>query len=157
MRKFARFWVVALVFTIGIACFIGCRGDITVPEPPTLNGRYVGLYTYTEVTNGTDTLYDTTQAVSFKFTSTSFSMRVEEDESDRVFCDVDGKYELGSAGAELTYTDPSVGVKICTESYGPEGAYSLDQTSDTTRLLHIHSDEDGVVVNKRLRLVNTDL
>ncbi len=157
MRNFARFWVVALVFSIGVACLIGCRGDITVPEPPTLNGRYVGLYTYTEVSNGTDTVYDTTQAVSFKFTSTSYSMRVEEDEDNRVFCDVDGRYELGSAGAELTYTDGSVGVHICTEGYGPEGAYSLDQTTDTTRLRHIHTTEDGVVINKLLRLVNTDL
>jgi hypothetical protein len=74
------------------------------------------------------------------------------EETQRIFCDVMGDYDLGT-GVVMTTTDSNLTRATCTEGWCPQGAFSLDQTTDTTRLTRIYTDNDGKQVTVRLRLV----
>jgi len=121
---------------------VSCRDDVTVPFPPTINGRYVGYYSLQKIElTSLDTLIDTSQLVLCTFKDGSFAMVKDGsiEESDRVFCDVEADYELGN-GVEMTITNPNFTRGVCTEEWGPDGYFGLDQTTDTMRLLHDVND-----------------
>jgi len=80
-----------------------CSNPSEVEPPPAITGNYTGIYSYTEIHNGVDTVIDTTQLIEFIFRQQEFSMDINGSipESLRVFCDVAGEYELGN-GVDLT-------------------------------------------------------
>ena len=157
MKGSVSFWVILLALALIASLVVGCRDDVTVPFPPTINGNYNGIYSVMRIENVVDTTVDTSQLVDCVFRSGDFVMVKEGGipESLRVFCDVEGEYELGN-GIEIEITDPNFTRGVCTEDWGPEGYFGLDQTTDTMRMLHdITSDENGTSVRwiKLLRLV----
>lgn len=157
MKRSVSLWLVLLGLTLVASIVLSCRDDIEVPFPPSINGDYLGIYSYMEIRGGTDTAFDTSQAIEWRFRDGEFSMVMDGtiDEEERVFCDVLGEYVLGN-GVAMTVTDPNFTRGVCTESWGPDGYFGLDQTTDTTRLLH---DSTGLVNGvstrfiKQLRLV----
>ena len=137
MKKVVVLWVAVLLLSLVAGLVVSCRDDVEVPLPPSIRGSYEGIYRHIEVQNGTDTVTDTTQCVVFFFRKDEYSMDMcsEIPESLRVFCDVLGTYELGN-GVAMTITDPNYTRGVCTEDWGPDGTFGLDQTTDTLKLLH---------------------
>jgi len=125
--------------------------------PPSVVGNYTGIYQFVEIENGVDTMVDTSQLIEFTFRQQEFSMDMHASipESLRVFCDVVGTYELGN-GVELNITDSNFTRDVCSQYWGPGGYFSLDQTTDTMRLLNDELDSLGVRRVRDLRIVNTD-
>ncbi len=154
MKKAVSFWIILLCLVLAASYLISCRDDVVVPYPPSLVGQYEGIYSYHAEKGTADTSVE--QLIRWRFSSDEFRMNMESDleESERVFCDVYGEYELGN-GVELILLDSSVTVAICTESWGPDGFFSLDQTTDTVKLTQIITDTLGVTRTKQLKLVMT--
>jgi hypothetical protein len=125
--------------------------------PPSVVGNYTGIYSYTRVQAGIDTVVDTTQLIDFVFRQNEFSMSMNAGipNSLRVFCDVVGTYELGN-GAELNITDSNFTRNVCPRDWGPSGYFKLEQTSDTVHLSNQGADTSGVWHKRYLRLVNVD-
>lgn len=148
------FWVTLCLLTFAASLFVSCRDDVVVPFPPSLQGNYKGIYTYRVVdnVNQTDSSYE--QLIRWRFTNAEYQLRKDSTiaESLRVFCDVDGEYEIGT-GVEMVIEDPNVSRSVCTEGWGPEGAFSLDQTTDTVRLQRISAEGNGLEVTRLVRLV----
>ena len=155
MNRVVGFWVILLLLAFAVSLFVSCRDDVLVPFPPSLQGNYKGIYTYEKIdeTNQIDSTYE--QLIRWRFTSVEYQMRKDSSiaESLRVFCDVDGDYEIGT-GVEMTLTDGNVKRSVCTEDWGPDGAFSLVSGEDTVRLQQIITDQQSGLVQKRLiRLV----
>ena len=152
MNRFASLWLVLLLVAISIAWFVGCRDDVTVPYPPELIGKYTGLYTYVEITNGIDTIVDTTQVITFTFWTEEYQMMMDTgiSEDDRVFCDVAGEYDIENR-VELIQTDSNLTRRVCTFSHNPFGSFGLVIDPDTVRLLQSETS-GGVTKVKYLRL-----
>jgi hypothetical protein len=146
MKGSVSFWVILLALVLSVSWVVGCRDDVTVPFPPTINGNYIGYYSVMEIDLSTlDTVVDTSQLVSCRFHSGDFTMVKDGSipESLRVFCDVEGNYVLGN-GISMTVTDPNFTRGVCTEDWGPSlvndtAGYGLDQTTDTMRMLYDES------------------
>jgi hypothetical protein len=158
MRGFAKFWVVLVVLVLAVALTLGCRDDVVVPEPPTINGHYSGIYSLLKINlNSLDTTIDTSQAVDCTFKDGDFTMDKSGtvDEADRVFCDIEATYVLTN-GVEITVTDSNYTRGVCTQEWCPAGYFGLDQTTDTMRLLHDVS-EDSIRWVKLLKLVNATI
>jgi hypothetical protein len=129
MRKSVGFLAIAVGLIVGLSWSLGCRDDIVVPFPPTLAGDYTGTYRYVEISSGINTLVDTTQTVDWRFTNTTYNMKVVlPTEEVRFFCDCAGDYELVS-GVQLIETDDNLTNKVCTPLHNPKGAFGLDQSS----------------------------
>ena len=157
MSRSVLFWICLLIVLTMLAGWtIGCRNDINVPFPPSLVGDYTGIYSFVEVGVLGDTVYDTSQVITFRFTQSSYEMVKDTSiaESLRVFCDNLGEYELrdgvtmGCEGNDCNFTRG-----VCTEEWNPNGYFGLDQTSDTMRLLQDQTDSLGVRQRKLIRLV----
>jgi len=152
MKRSVFLWAVVLIGVVCTGWMAGCRDDVTVPFPPDIRGNYEGIYSWRITSTTSDTLME--QLVTFRFTATTFTMIMDGsvEEPQRIFCDVMGDYDLGT-GVEMETTDSNLTRATCTETWCPEGAFSLDQTTDTTRLTRIYTDDDGSQVTVRLRLV----
>lgn len=137
----------------------GCHRDCIDcgDEPPTVIGNYTGIYQFTEIENGVDTVVDTTQLIEWTFRQSEYAMEIDASvpESLRVFCDVQGVYELGN-GVDLRITDSSFVRSVCPQYWGPGGYFDLNQTTDTLSLLNDRLDSLGVRRIRHLRLVNID-
>lgn len=144
MKKVVVLWMAVLLLSFVASLVVSCRDDVEVPFPPSIRGSYEGIYRYVEIRNGTDTFADTTQCIVFAFRKDEYSMDmcVEIPESLRVFCDVLGTYELGN-GVAMTITEPNYTRGVCTENWGPNGTFGLDQTTDTLKLLHDSTDTES--------------
>lgn len=143
MKSSVSFWVVVLTLALAAGVFMSCRDDVTVPFPPTINGRYVGYYSLQKIELASlDTVVDTSQLVSCTFRDGDFAMVKDGsiEEADRVFCDVEATYILGN-GVEMEITDSNFTRGVCTQEWGPGGYFGLDQTTDTMRLLQDVTDE----------------
>ncbi len=152
MKKSVGLWIVLLFLALGFSWIVGCRDDINVPFPPSLIGDYHGTYAYQEVV-GIDTNVLEEDLITFRFTSSDFSMYKDSSipESMRVFCDVSGEYSLED-GVLMTLIDSSLTPVTCFLSWGPNGFFGLDQTTDTVKLTQVINDE-GTEVTTRLRLL----
>ncbi len=156
MRKYLVFWVVVLFGVMSVGLLVSCRDDVIVPSPPSLVGNYKGDYTLRKHVADQDPTTDTTrvQLVTFRFTSANFAMSMDTSvaETDRIFCDVLGEYEL-KTGVTLTVIDSNTTRALCTEMWAPTGSYSLDQTTDITKLTRIYTDGDATMTAEfKLRL-----
>jgi hypothetical protein len=149
MRKYLLFWVVVLLGVMSIGLLVSCRDDVIVPSPPSLVGNYKGYYSLDK--SYSDTLRDTLrqQLVTFRFTQETYAMSMDTSvsESDRIFCDVMGDYTIGT-GAVLVATDSNATKALCTENWAPDGSFSLDQTSDTTKLTRMYQDGEATITMK---------
>jgi hypothetical protein len=127
------------------------------PFPPSLIGDYEGIYSYTEIDYGIDTIVDTSQLVTFRFTNDLYLMTIDATipETLRVFCDVEGVYELLD-GVQLTITDPNRTGAVCIYSWNPFGFFGLDQTMDTVRMRHDSIDSGGLRIIKIIRMLKVD-
>ena len=157
MKRSVSIWVILLVMVFTSSWILSCRDDVLIPFPPSVVGNYTGIYQFVEIENGIDTIFDTTQLIEFVFRKTSFLMDIDGSipESLRVFCDVQGEYELGN-GVDMTITDSNYTRGVCTQYWGPGGYFSLDLTTDTVRMLSDKLDSLGVRQIRLLRIVNTD-
>ncbi|RKX23732.1 MAG: hypothetical protein DRP45_09815 [Candidatus Zixiibacteriota bacterium] len=158
MNRFLRFWIVLLVLTMVISILVGCRDDIVVPPPASLIGLYEGTYTYREIC-GIDTNWDTTQLVTMRFTNTSYSMMMDAivPDTERVFCDVMGDYEL-VGGCKLEQTDSNLTNMVCTPRQNPKGSFGInfaDSVGDIMRLFHDSTDASGCKIQKLIIAVKT--
>ena len=156
MKSSVSFWVVLLTLALAASIFMSCRDDVTVPYPPSINGRYIGYYSLKKIElSSLDTLVDTSQLVYCTFNDGDFAMVKDGsiEEADRVFCDVEAEYVLGN-GVEMKVTDSNFTRGVCTQEWCPDGYFGLDQTTDTMRLLFDESDGTYRWV-KLLRLVST--
>lgn len=163
MKGSVRFWVVVLVVAFVVSLLVACRDDVVVPFPPTIDGIYTGYYSVMLINlNNQDTAVDTSQLVQCRFREPNFSMVKDGSipESLRVFCDVEGEYELGN-GVALSVTDPNFTRGVCTEEWNPSPtgdtlSYGLDQTTDTMRMLCSYVADDTLRWIKLFRLVASD-
>ncbi len=155
MKRFASFWIVLLVFALAGSVYLGCRDDILVDEPRSLVGQYEGTYHYYEQDPLTpEDTTDVEQPITFRFTQNTYQLRVDTTQvssEERIFCDVDGDYEL-TTGVELEITNPLVTPAICFQSYGPEGYFTLDLTTDTVKLSQSLTTE-GVKTTRHIKLL----
>lgn len=145
MLRAVSLWMTILVLLLTVSIIVSCRDDVVVPLPASINGNYVGTYRLVRVANVVDTQIDTSQLIEFTFRKPDFSMDIDSDipESLRVFCDVLGTYLLGT-GVTMTVSDSNYTRGVCTETWGPDGSFSLDQTTDTLKLTHDSSySQDG--------------
>ncbi len=165
MKKSVKIWVLLAALGIAVGLASGCRKDVYVTPPPSLIGKYIGTYTYQE-DNGATLIVDTTQPITFDFSSIVFSMDLDTSrmaESGRVTCDVLGYYSY-EGSVVLSYTSPTLGGepgkrnktnKICRESDVPEGAFGLQQPADSVLLIQ-QTTKSGpgptIFVNKIIRL-----
>jgi len=157
MKKSVSIWVLLLVLVFTSSWILSCRDDVVIPFPPSVVGNYTGIYQFVEIQGGVDTVVDTTQLIEFVFRKAVFSMDIDGSipESLRVFCDVQGEYELGN-GVDMTITDSNYTRGVCTQYWGPGGYFSLDLTTDTVRMLNDQLDSLGVRRIRLLKIVNTD-
>jgi hypothetical protein len=157
MKRSVSIWIVLLAMALASSWILSCRDDVNVPFPPSIVGKYTGIYQFIEIENNVDTVIDTTQLVEFQFRQTEYKMDIEGTipESLRVFCDVIGEYELGN-GVDMGITDSNYTRGVCTQYWSPGGYFSLNQTSDTLRMLNEQIDTAGVRRVRSLRLVNID-
>lgn len=155
MKKSVGLWMVLLFLALGFSWVVGCRDDINVPFPPSLLGDYHGVYAYQEV-EGIDTQVNEEALITFRFTSSDFSMYKDTSipESLRVFCDVAGEYELED-GVIMTLIDSSLTPVTCFVQYGPSGFFALDQTTDSVKLTQVKTEE-GVEVTTKIRLLKDE-
>ena len=157
MKRSVSIWVILLVMVFTSSWILSCRDDVVIPFPPSIVGNYTGIYQFVEIQGSVDTVVDTTQLIEFIFRKTVFSMDIDGSipESLRVFCDVQGEYELGN-GVDMTITDSNYTRGVCTQYWGPGGYFSLDLTTDTVRMLNDKLDSLGVRRIRLLKIVNTD-
>ena len=157
MKRSVSIWVILLAIALSSSWILSCRDDVEVPFPPSVVGNYTGIYQFIEIQSGVDTVVDTTQLIEFTFRQTEYIMDIDGSiaESLRVFCDVIGEYELGN-GVEMGITDSNYTRGVCTQYWGPGGYFSLDQTTDTIRMLNDRLDSLGVRKIMYLRLFNID-
>ena len=156
MRNKAGFILIVALLMIALTWSVGCRKDVEVPFPPTLIGAYSGIYSIL-VVDGIDTLVDTLQYVTFRFTNSTYLMKLDkklQDESSQFFCDVEGEYKLES-GVQFDELDDNLTNKVCTPGHNPTGAFGLNQSTgtDTIRIKQDIVNDDGVRSIKTLELV----
>ncbi len=156
MKRSVGLWVILVLLVSALTWVVGCRNDIDVPFPESLIGDYEGIYLYRAIENGIDTIVDTSQLVTFWFTNDVYLMTKDGTipESLRVFCDVEGIYEIEN-GFQLTIVDPNRSRGVCTFDQNPFGSYGLDQTSDTIRMRHDSTGENGVRLIRYIRMIRT--
>lgn len=154
MKRSVGLWVILVLLVSAVTWVISCRDDINVPFPPSLIGDYEGIYSYMEIDNGIDTIMDTSQLVTFRFTDEVYLMTMDGGipEELRVFCDVEGVYELEN-GVQMTVTDENRTNKVCTFNQNPFGSFGLDQTTDTIRMRHDSTGEGGVRIIRLIRMI----
>lgn len=156
MNRPTILWISILLVVGAAALTVGCRDDREVPFPPSLIGDYTGIYSYLELDQAGDTVVDTSQLITFRFTADDYQMEIDESipESLRVFCDNLGPYELDNLvmldcmGDDCNYTRG-----VCTQDWNPTGVFGLDQTSDTLRLNQEVTNPDGTRERRLLRLL----
>lgn len=130
MRILAGFMALMLVAAI----YVGCRDDVIVEPPPPLEGTYEGTYSYEKVGQPIKT-----QFIKWIFTTNTVLMDLDttkQPESERVFCDIEGRYIVGD-GIDIYVPivngrDSSSFMnrtrKACNEDLGPYGRFQLDQS-----------------------------
>jgi len=156
MKKNARILLILAVLSATFGWSTGCRDDKMVDYPPSVIGDYTGIYSYLEI-EGIYTNHDTFQYVTFRFTSSTYTMKLNEkwqSEETRFFCDVEGQYELQD-GVRFTEKDPNLTNKVCTYGHNPFDFFGLNQNTgnDTIIIKQDKTDEEGVRTVKLLRLV----
>jgi len=156
MRNKAGFILVIALLAIALTWSVGCRKNLEVPFPETLIGAYTGVYSILLV-DGIDTLVDTLQYVTFRFTNTTYLMKLDkklQDEGSQFFCDVEGDYKLES-GVQFEELDDNLTNKVCTPAHNPTGGFGLNQSTgtDTIRIKQDIVDDDGIRSIKTLELV----
>ena len=125
--------VVSLLLLVGVIAFAyGCRKDLFVSPPESLSGDYVGTYIYKFEGQA-----ETNQPVTWRFTSTGYDMRYDEDRgSGREFCDNVGEYEYEGSAVNLTVIVENLNQDLCSPDQNPEGRFSvfrpIEGTNDDT-------------------------
>lgn len=147
--------LIAALLAVSFTWSEGCRKDVEVPFPPSLAGQYAGIYSI-QVIDGIDTLVDTAQYVTFRFTSATYNMNLNEklqDPGTQFFCDVLGEYDLEN-GVQFNELDDNVTNKVCTPAHNPIGAFGLNQNTgtDTIIIKQDATNESGIRSIKTLQL-----
>lgn len=132
MKKKLSLLAVLLVVVTGVAIFTACRDDVILPPPPSLDGSYVGTYTYTE---GEAT---ETQGIKWVFTEASDktgSYAMDADpwsplyDSMVCFCKGRGSYSISDRVQLQSTTDRPEpdNCQTCNESRSPQGLFALNR------------------------------
>ena len=147
------------LLVLAMLVLTACSEDKVIPpnDDSSIVGNYTGIYQYTEIHSGDDTIIDTTQLIELTFRQQEYSMSIDTSIPDslRVFCDVTGTYELGN-GINMSIADSNYTRGVCPAHWGLGGLFSLDQSGDTIFMLNDGLDSLGVRCIRQLRLVNTD-
>ncbi len=136
MRNKAGFILIITLMVIAISWSVGCRKDVEVPFPPTLIGEYTGTYTLLAV-DGIDTLIDTLQYVTFRFTNSTYIVKLNkklQEVSTLFFCFSEGEYVLEN-GVTFIETDENLERHVCTPAHNPTGAFGLNQSTGTDTII----------------------
>ena len=135
--------VIFLLAGIALTWVIGCRNDINVPYPETLIGDYEGTYSLMQI-QGIDTITDTTNSITVRFTNTTYVIKVVATDEKLFFCSSSGEYKLEN-GVEFVQDEGNLDAQVCTPDNNPMGFFGLDQAS-LAPLIQIKQDAsvDGV-------------
>jgi hypothetical protein len=148
----ARQTVVALIL-VALLLLAGCPKPGEPPPPPSINGNYVGTYRFIQIESGVDTMIDSTQGIHFLLRNGNYVLSIGDlPDSLSARCEKKGTYELGD-GVTMSVPIGDFTPIFCPRSYGFGGLFSLEQTSDTMRLLNDQTDSLGVREIRDLRLV----
>jgi len=127
MRMKAGTVAVFLLFSIVLIWGIGCRDDVNVPFPETLIGDYEGTMSLMQI-DGVDTVTDTTNQVTMRFTNKTYVLKVVAEDDVLYFCSSSGDYTLEN-GVLLVEGEDNLDAQVCTPDDNPRGFFGLDQTS----------------------------
>ena len=152
MRGLTRKHLITVLVTALLLYCQGCPEPPGKPLPPTLAGNYTGTYRLLEVDRD-DTVIDSIQPVDFRFTNSTYSMKiVVVSENDRFFCDCAGDYSLVS-GIQFLEADSNSTGEACLSRHNPRGGFGLDQSSLRDTLLIVQDlTADSVRTVKVLKL-----
>jgi len=156
MRNKTGFILIVALLAIALTWSVGCRKDVEVPFPPTLIGEYTGTYSLFAI-DGIDTLIDTLQYVTFRFTNTTYIVKLNEklqDEGTLFFCFSEGEYVLEN-GVTFIETDENLERHVCTPAHNPTGAFGLNQSTGTDTIIVKQDATDSLGIRniKTLKLV----
>ena len=141
-----------LLLVAGAMVLDACKDDITLPDPPSLVGDYVG--TYTRSTRVGVDVFDTVQAVTFRFDSTGYNMKADI-ESDLFnpnvcFCKANGVWGITDR-LRLDPDDPEAvlvdNCSTCDPAQSPQGLYSLEQPGGNIRLIQIETIDNKQITS----------
>lgn len=151
MRMRAGTVAVFLLLLVVLAWAIGCRDDVIVPFPETLIGDYTGTISLMQI-DGVDTVTDTTNEVTVRFTNKTYVLKVVAEDDLLYFCSSSGDYTLEN-GVLFVENEDNLDAQVCTPDDNPRGFFGLDQTSLAPRI-QIKQDQtvDGIRNIKTLLL-----
>ena len=141
-----------LLLVAGAMVLDACKDDITLPEPPSLEGTYIG--TFTRSTRVGVDVFDTTQAVEFTFDSTTYTMKADTTSdlyADTVcFCKANGVWGITDR-LRLDPKDPEQvlpdNCATCDPAQSPQGSYALEQPEGKIRLIQVETIDNRQVTS----------
>jgi len=151
-----------LLLVAGAMVLDACKDDITLPDPPSLDGTYVG--TYTRSTRVGVDVFDTTQAVEFRFDSTRYFMDADltSDQYADTVCFCKGRGVWGITDRIRLEPDDGLDVdncETCDPAQSPQGLYALEQPDGNLRLIQIETIDNkqvtSLLVLTRIVVVDT--
>jgi len=156
MRSKAGFILIIALFAIALTWSVGCRKSLEVDFPETMIGEYTGTYSLLAI-DGVDTLIDTLQYVTFRFTNSTYIVKLNEKlqpKSTLFFCFSEGEYVLEN-GVTFNETDENLERDVCTPAHNPRGVFGLNQSTgtDTIVIKQDAIDSLGIHSIKTLKLV----
>jgi hypothetical protein len=156
MRNKAGLILTIALLAIALTWSVGCRKSLDVDFPKTLIGEYTGTYTLLAI-DGIDTLVDTLQFVTFRFTNSTYIVKLNEKLQQRgtlFFCFSEGEYAMEN-GVIFNETDENLERDVCTPAHNPRGSFGLNQStgSDTIVIKQDVIDSLGIRNIKTLKLV----
>ncbi len=146
MKKLSLLLAIAALLVIAISC----ADDIILESPPSLQGEYHGLYSFTKNYSGTvsspQTL--TVSITKWIFTETGYNMKVDDSTG---FCSPFGRYTLTDK-VELRQDQNGCYGTVADETLNPEGDFTLRRPTDSVVLTQVNTDKDAFVEIKLERV-----
>lgn len=131
--------VYLVLLAVVLLSVYGCRKDVFVEPPESLSGDYEGIYILKFEGQA-----DQTQLITWRFTSTGYQMRFDEDKGgERFFCDNVGVYEFFGSRVTFETTIDNLNGDLCAPDLDPSGSFSVFQPTvddDTLKMIQLIDD-----------------
>ena len=129
---------------------ISCADDIILESPPSLQGEYTGLYSYTK-NRSTNPVTEQVAVAKWIFTESGYNMQVDESDDAVAFCSPFGRYTLTDK-VELRETQNGCAGTIADASLNPTGEFTLRRPTDSVVLSQLNTDIDAFIEIKLERV-----